>query len=165
MRVIKNEKMKKVLLILLIISNYCYSQTKEETISFINDKLKIGSGLYSGHYEIELSQFGNIQIHKFVINSFDDDPSTNQLHFIELFNLKKISIKESIVNTGNREHYSIRFECPEKNNCIQLELKHLSKQRTEKELDIHIINKETLKKLMSAFKHLQKLYISQNEPF
>jgi hypothetical protein len=153
--------MKKIIFAtILTLSQICFSQTIEETVDFINDKLKIHSSLYYGHYEIEISNSGILKIHTYDINDSARDPSKSKKHFIAIFELKSMDIKVT-----EQELFIIRFECPDKRNCVKETYVHLNKVIRQDNCRLFIADKVNLYKLERAFLHLQKIFKNKTEPF
>lgn len=161
--------MRKILFIIILISSQiCFSQTIEETVAFINEKLKTHSNLYAGHYEIEISNLGNLKVHRYDISQFEKDLSKNKLHFISMFDLKSINIKVTELDPNDKETFTIWFKCPDKRNCVQKTFVN-NDENDEKSryhnFFITITDKINLYKLEKAFRHLQKIYKNKKEPF
>ena len=151
----KPNEMKKIFttLLLIFVLN-SYSQTKTETVKYINDKLKTHSSLMSGYYEIEVSEYGNISIHRYDKISTED---SKDLHFIEMFDFLDINIKPRVQIYGKKELYDISFECKESDNCISESLVHNGKKRRANWTSIGITNKKVYLALVEKFNYLKKI--------
>lgn len=158
--------MRKIIFIIILISSQiCFSQTVEETVDFINGKLKTHSSLYAGHYEIEISNLGNLKVHRYDINQFEKDLSKNKQHFISMFDLKSVNIEVKESDSKGKELFTIWFKCPDKRNCVQETFVHNNKKSRHHNLFLVITDKVNLYKLEKAFRHLQKIYKNKKEPF
>jgi hypothetical protein len=145
----------KTLIFLFFLSVYSYSQTKTETVKYINDKLRTHSSLMSGYYEIEVSEYGNISIHRYDRTGTGKDDK--DLHFIETFDFIDISIKPKIGNFNNKEYYEINFECNDSDNCISENLIHNGIKRRGNISIIGITNKKIYLALIEKFNYLKKI--------
>lgn len=135
--------------------SFAFAQTKNETIRYINDKLKTHSSLMSGYYEIEVSEFGNLSIHRYDKTSFGSNPEN--LHFIDTFDFIDIKINPKVSFYNDKEYYSINFECNDSENCISENLIHNGIKRRSKISRIGITNKKIYLSLIEKFKYLQKI--------
>lgn len=138
---------------MILIFNLSYSQSKSETIEYINDKLQTNSNLMSGHYEIEVSKYGNLKIHRYDKNEANND----DLHFIDVFDFIDINIKPKINSSNGKESYFIVFECKDSSNCISLHFVHNDKRLRTNESFIGIVNKNVYLSLIQKFNYLKKI--------
>ena len=142
-------------IVLFAVTFYSEAQTKSETVKYINDKLKTHSSIFSGYYEIEVSEYGNMTIHRYDKNEFSDQ--NDDLHFIDMFDFIDINIKPSIVKSNKKEYYNITFECKDSDNCISESLLHNSKKRRANKIEIGITNKKIYQSLLDKFIYLKKI--------
>lgn len=140
---------------MFLILNLTYSQSKSETIEYINDKLKTHSSLDNGHYEIEVSKYGNMSLHSYSKSSFSQ--SNDDLHFIEVCDFIDINIKPKVGTIDGEEYYEIIFECKDSNNCVSLKAVHNNYSRGAKWTSIGINNKKVYLSLLEKFNYLKKI--------
>ncbi len=108
----------------------------------------------SGYYEIEVSEYGNISIHRYDKISVED---AKDLHFIETFDFIDINIKPHVEIFEKKEHYEINFECKESDNCMSETLVHNGKKRRANKTSIEITNKKVYLALVEKFNYLKKI--------
>jgi len=140
---------------MILMLNLTYSQSKSETIEYINDKLKTHSSLANGHYEIEVSKYGNMSLHSYDKSSFSQ--TNDDLHFIEIFDFIDINIKSKVGIINDEEYYEILFECKDSNDCVSLKAVHNNYSRSAKWTYIGINNKKVFLSLLEKFKYLKKI--------
>lgn len=138
-----------------LIFNLNYSQSKSETIEYINDKLKTNSNLMSGNYEIEVSKYGNMTLHRYDKTGFGE--TRDDLHFIDIFDFIDINIKSKVGTYDGKEYYDIIFECKNSNNCISEHFVHNGKKRRSSKTIIGIVNKKIFLSLVDKLNYLKKI--------
>ena len=153
---VKHRNMKIIFIILLFFTTVCSeAQTKAQTVKYINDKLKTHSSIFSGYYEIEVSEYGNLTIHRYDKNEFSDQ--NDDLHFVDLFDFVDVNIKPKVTTSNQKKYYSIIFECKDSDNCISESLIHNSKKRRANEIYIGITNEKVFQSLLDKFIYLKKI--------
>ena len=108
----------------------------------------------NGYYEIEVSEYGNISIHRYDKTSGNNP---EDLHFIDMFDFIDIEIKPRIGVFQNKEHYSINFICKDSENCISENLLHKGIKRRSNRSNIGITNKKIYEALIEKFNYLKKI--------
>ena len=109
----------------------------------------------SGYYEIEVSEYGNISIHRYDKTGIEADDK--DLHFLDMFDFIDINIKPRVEVFQNKEYYQIYFECKDSENCISENLLHNGKKRRANKTYIGITNKKDYLALVEKFNYLKKI--------